>query len=226
MQNLPVYISIFFALTTLLSVGMLWRAAGNSRTTLLVLLAWLAVQAVVGFSGFYTVTNSVPPRFALLIVPPVLFIVYLFAAPRGRKYIDHLDLKTLTLLHMVRIPVELTLLWLSLQKVVPQLMTFEGRNFDILSGLSAPVIYYLVFVKKAAGKNVLLVWNLVCMGLLANIVINAILSAPFPFQQFAFGQPNIAILYFPFVWLPGCVVPVVLFAHLAALRQLFTKQVV
>jgi hypothetical protein len=60
----------------------------------------------------------------------------------------------------------------------------------------------------------------ICLGLLINIVSNAILSAPFPFQQFAFDQPNIAVLYFPFIWLPCCVVPLVLLSHLAAIRQL------
>jgi hypothetical protein len=99
-------------------------------------------------------------------------------------------------------------------------MTFEGRNFDIFSGLTAPVIYYSGFIKKRLGKNVILLWNFICLGLLINIVVNAILSAPFPFQMFAFDQPNIAILYFPFVWLPGCVVPLVLLSHLATIRQL------
>jgi hypothetical protein len=37
---------------------------------------------------------------------------------------------------------------------------------------------------------------------------------------FAFDQPNIAVLYFPFNWLPSCIVPLVLLSHLAAIRQL------
>ena len=40
------------------------------------------------------------------------------------------------------------------------------------------------------------------LALLVNIVGNAILSAPFQFPQFAFDQPNHAVLYFPFIWLP------------------------
>jgi hypothetical protein len=56
-----------------------------------------------------------------------------------------------------------------------------------------------------------------------NIVVNAALSAPVPFQQFAFDQPNIAVLYFPFVWLPGFIVPLVLFAHLAAIQKLYSE---
>lgn len=99
-------------------------------------------------------------------------------------------------------------------------MTFEGRNFDILSGLTAPVVYYFGFIKKGLNKKLILVWNLICLGLLINIVAIAVLSAPFPFQKFAFDQPDIAVLYFPFNWLPCCVVPLVLFSHLATIRQL------
>ncbi|HLL95226.1 MAG TPA: hypothetical protein VK404_09645, partial [Spirosoma sp.] len=48
----------------------------------------------------------------------------------------------------------------------------------------------------------------------------AALAAPTPFQQIAFEQPNIGILYFPFVWLPSVVVPLVLMAHVSAFWQL------
>jgi hypothetical protein len=71
-----------------------------------------------------------------------------------------------------------------------------------------------------------LLWNLVCLGLLLNIILNAVLSAPVPFQKFAFDQPNIAVLYFPFVWLPSCVVPLVLLSHLAAIRKLYINPAV
>ena len=97
---------------------------------------------------------------------------------------------------------------------------FAGGNFDILSGLSAPVLFYMGFAKKRVHVRLLLIWNFICLGLLINIVVHAILSAPFPFQQLAFDQPNIAILYFPYVWLPGFIVPLVLLSHLAAIRQL------
>ena len=99
-------------------------------------------------------------------------------------------------------------------------MTFEGRNFDILAGLTAPLVYYFGFIKPRLSRKTMLAWNFICLLLLINIIVNAVLSAPFPFQQFAFDQPNIAVLYFPFIWLPCCVVPLVLFAHLAAIRQL------
>jgi hypothetical protein len=129
-------------------------------------------------------------------------------------------LKKLTILHTVRIPVEIVLFYLFTYKTIPELMTFEGRNLDILSGITAPFVFYFGFIRKKMHHKAILIWNVVCLALLLNIVINAILSAPFQFQQFAFDQPNIAVLYFPFIWLPCCVVPLVVLSHLAAIRQL------
>jgi len=166
------------------------------------------------------VTNVMPPRFGLLLLPPVVLIIAIFFTAKGMLFIDGFDVKTLTLLHVVRIPVELTLYWLFAHKAAPQLMTFEGRNFDILCGLTAPIIWYFGYIKHVLHKNVLIAWNIICLLLLANIVVTAVLAAPFPFQRFAFNQPNIALFYFPFVWLPAFIVPAALLAHLISLRRL------
>lgn len=220
MANLPAYIKVVFVLTTFLTAWLFYKATPASKATSVLLIIWLALQAFIARTGFYTITSTVPPRLFLAVLPPLFLIMLLFILPTGRKFLDRLNPKTLTILHVIRVPVELVLFWLYVQKAVPQLMTFEGRNFDILAGLSAPLIFYFGYIKKRIGKTGLLTWNLVCLGLLVNIVANAVLSAPFPFQMFAFDQPNIAVFYDPFVWLPGCVVPLVLLSHLATIRQL------
>jgi hypothetical protein len=70
----------------------------------------------------------------------------------------------------------------------------------------------------------LVAWNIICLGLVLNVVIHGILSAPTAFQILAFDQPNIAVLYFPFQWLPAFVVPAVIFSHLICLRDLMVKK--
>ena len=132
---------------------------------------------------------------------------------------DGLPLLHLTYVNVVRIPVEIVLYWLYLNKAVPELMTFAGSNFDILAGISAPLVAYVGLRKQKLSKKVVLWWNIAALALLLNIVIHAVLSAPFVFQQLAFDQPNIGVLYFPFVWLPAFIVPVVLFGHLVSIRQ-------
>jgi hypothetical protein len=129
----------------------------------------------------------------------------------------------LTLLHVIRIPVELVLFWLFVRHTVPEAMTFHGRNFDILSGISAPFIYYFGFVKKRLSNKVIIAWNLICLALLLNVVSAAVLSLPDRFAQFGFEQPNIALGYFPFVLLPAGLVPLVMLSTVAAIKQLLKK---
>ena len=220
MEELPLYIGIMFCLTTLLALTLFLRAAHYSKIAIVVMVCWLALQALIGLTGFYTVTNTLPPRFLLLVLPPLFMVILLFGTKKGRVFIDQLDVKVLTLLHIIRIPVEVTLLLLYIFKLIPKEMTFEGWNFDIIAGISAPLIYYFRFLRNAINKKAMLIWNIVCLILLVNIVTIAVLSAPFSFQQFAFEQPNIAVLHFPFIWLPGFIVPIVLFSHLVAIRKL------
>lgn len=201
-----------------------YKATQSNKTALAVITTWTAIQAVVSISGFYTTENTLPPRFALAVLPPLIFITIIFITKTGRTFMDSLDVRALTLVHIIRIPVELVLLWLYMHKAVPELMTFEGRNLDILSGITAPLIYYFVFIKNSAGKNVLIIWNFICLALLINIAFNAFLSVPTAFQKFAFEQPNVALLYFPFTMLPSVIVPLVMFSHLASIRKII-KQV-
>ncbi len=224
MEHLPIYIKIVFILTALLSLWLLYKATNQSKVIIITVLSWLGLQTALSLTGFYTVSRGVPPRFALLLVPPLILLFIGLITPAGRKLLDGFDIKWLTLIHIVRVPVEITLYWLFLHETIPGIMTFEGRNFDILAGLTAPLVYYFGYVKNALHKNVILAWNIICLLLLINIVVTAVLSAPFHFQKLAFNQPNIALFYFPFTWLPAVVVPAALMAHLVSIRQLLIQK--
>jgi hypothetical protein len=225
-ENLPGYINLIFAAATFVTVGIFILAArktDSSRALVpvisLTLLILLAVYAVSSLNGFFLVTNTLPPRFVLAPLPTTLIllaIIFFFA----RNSLSISALQTLTLLHIIRVPVELCLHLLYQSGQIPQLMTFEGRNFDILSGLTAPFVAIWAFRGGKINKPLLVVWNLLALGLLINIVTHAILSLETPFQRLAFEQPNRAVLYFPFIWLPAIVVPVVFVSHIWSLWQL------
>ena len=157
-------------------------------------------------------------------LPALMLIVTTFLISKGKTFIDRIDLKTLTYFHTIRIPVEIVLTLLYYQGLMSVLITFEGTNFDLFSGITAPIIAYFTFQTNTKNKKLLLSWNVLCLLLLLNIVITAIFSTPFPFQMFSFDQPNIAILYFPFHLLPTVIVPTVLFGHLVAIRQLIKNK--
>lgn len=232
LETLPAYISVAFALTTIATLLLfVWTVKNSdsettrkkSTTILIALLIWLVVQAVLPLKNIYKADiNSFPPKIMLFgVLPAILTILVLFATQAGRRFIDSLPLKELTYLNVVRVPVEMVLFWLFLNKAIPELMTFEGRNFDIVAGLSAPIIAYFGLTKSTLSRQTILVWNFICLGLLINIVANAFFSTPSSMQKFAFDQPNIAILNFPFSWLPTFIVPIVLFGHLTSIRQLW-----
>ncbi|MCC3160350.1 hypothetical protein LJ737_24150 [Hymenobacter sp. 15J16-1T3B] len=220
MTSSLIVLSLAFGLITGLAGWLFYRAAHRSARVLGWLLAFLVLQGAAALAGFFLKTDAFPPRTALLLGPPLLGIGLLFATARGRRFLAGLRPDQLTLLHVVRVPVELTLLGLYLLGSVPRLMTFEGRNWDILAGLSAPLVYYFAFRRPRWGRTALRAWNVLGLATLLNIIVNAVLAIPGPLQQWGFEQPNVAVLQFPFVWLPGVVVPLVLLAHLTVLWQL------
>jgi hypothetical protein len=232
MDHVPGYVSLVFILTTFATAAIFLLAAKQagaidlaSRVLVFLIPLWMIVQAVIGVSGFYQVTEGVfPPRIALAGVLPANLLILIYFIFFREGFIDKLPLRVLTLLHVIRIPVELVLYWLFLGKAIPEVMTFAGRNFDILSGVLAPIVYFAAFRGGKTNRGILIGYNLLGLVLLANIVTIAVLSLPTPMQQLAFDQPNRAVLYFPYVWLPSVVVPIVFFSHLAALWQLLRKR--
>lgn len=221
--GLPFYVSAVFFFTTLAAIWFLKAAAkpaGTNRFPYKLLLfslpLWLLLTGVLASTDFYRQV-TMPPRVVVFgVFPAVLLIIAYFIFFR-QTFINKLSLEMLTLLSVVRFPVELVLHWLYEAGQVPRIMTYEGWNFDILSGISAPIIYWLAFRKGRVNRPLLIGWNIAALCLLGTIVTIAVLSFPGPLQGLAFEQPNIGVTYLPFIWLPAIVVPSVLFAHLAAL---------
>jgi len=229
--EIPLYVTVVFVLTTLLTVGFLFRAFRNvrppglaSQLLVIVLPFWMILTGFLSSAGFYFKFDAFPPRIFTFGVLPALLLIAAYFIFFSRTFIEKLSFRTLMMLHVVRIPVELCLLWLFQAALVPRAMTFEGWNFDILSGLTAPLVYWLGFRDRRVNKPILIAWNLLALGLLANIVTIAVLTMPSPIQKLGFEQPNVAVAYTPFIWLPAIIVPIVLFAHLASLWKLFRDQ--
>lgn len=224
MINIPDYIAITFAGITLLTVTLFYIASGKNNVALLVLAILAVAQAVAAFSGFYVVTDGFPPRIITILLPSILIMLWLFFTEKGKLFINSFNLEMLTYMHTIRVGVEIVLFWLFVEKLVPESMTFTGHNFDIISGITAPLIAYFGWRLKKINSTVILIWNFFCLFLVLQVVTNGILSVPTAFQQSNFDQPNIAVLYFPIVWLPGIVVPLVLFSHILTIRRLQSEK--
>jgi hypothetical protein len=136
--------------------------------------------------------------------------------------VTHLEPQQLIQLQVFRVFVEVLLWMLVIENLLPVQMSFEGRNFDILSGLIAAIVAWLAY-KNKASKTILIVYNLLGLGLLINIVTIAILSMPTPFQYFINEPSNTIVTLFPFSWLPAFLVPLAYMLHFFSLRQVLMK---
>src|SRR5690349_9532401 len=132
---LPSYVSIVFVLTTLLTIGFLISAVRRTRREklpqkLIIFLTpfWLVVTAILSLAGFYQKFDAIPPRILIFAALPAVALLSVCAFLSRKDFLDRLSLRTLTLLHTVRIPVEIVLLWLYQASLVPRQMTFEGWN--------------------------------------------------------------------------------------------------
>ena len=102
---------------------------------------------------------------------------------------------------------------------MPIQMTFEGRNWDILTALTAPLAVWACQRWSKQAKSIAILWNILGLGLLLNIVVVSILSTPVPFRVFMNEPANTFITVFPFVLLPVALVSSALLLHVLSLRQ-------
>lgn len=196
------------------------------RNLFVTVLIWGAIQLFFSTQGWYsnTLTSLPPVLFILGVMPVTVGLGWLFLSKIGSRIVTQFSPGKLILVHLTRIPVELCLLWLADAEQIPYLMTYAGLNFDILMGLTAPIIFFLYHPRKKWSRNLFLIWNLLGILLVSFVVVLGILSAPFPLQVLAFDQPNVAILHAPFTLLPTLIVPAVIFAHLIGIKHYIKRR--
>lgn len=230
----PLSLDIFFIATAALAfvavvAGMLRSGDQAIRKWAhilsLLLLLWLVFQSTLALNGWYMDREAWPPHLIFPFVVWGIIGAVLFALPAGRAFIRGLDADALMWIHVLRIPVEVALYLLATWKQVPWSMTFAGHNFDLLSGMTAPVIWWLGYRREMLSRPILVGWHLMGLALLAIVVVTAIGALPSPGQAWDFSQPNYAIQHFPYIWLPSFIVPVVLLSHLILLHRLLSRPV-
>jgi hypothetical protein len=207
---------VIFVVISLLCCILFYFGTGKDKRLLWGSLLWMIATGLVSYTGYFENTAAKPPRLIFVMLPAIVLSVVAFNKVRRNK----LNLTFLVAVHALRLPVELALFQLFLQKQIPILMTFKGWNFDIVIGITAiGILAVLLRAKTTLNRSFLVLWNLAGLAFLITIVTIAILSSPLPIQQFAFNQPNIAVFQFPYIYLPACIVPMVFLSHLLVLSN-------
>ncbi len=199
--------------------------AATSRTTFLLTLvavAWAVVVGILAKQGFFSNFAAMPPRLLIaLVVPAIALAIAMLRSSTLPRVLANVPISWLLYLQVFRVLVEL-MLWRGYKLGnLPLQMTFEGRNFDIIAGLTAPLAGWIW--QRTRSRAFGIGWNVAGLTLLANIIVVALLSMPTHFRVFMDGPANTLLTQFPFIYLPAILVPIAYTAHILSLRQLLNR---
>jgi hypothetical protein len=211
--------ALFVGLVILLACAIVLAVPRARIATLLGVVVWLGVTALLAARGALARLDSFPPPLIRMVVGALAAALALALSPWGRAVAERFSVGTLVGISAFRLLVEAILWELAREGSVPLRMTLDGRNFDVLTGLLALALF-LWSRKRALPVAVVVGWNLLGFALLANVLEIAVRSAPGPQRAYFDGPPLTLPTAFPFVWLPGFVVPSALLAQSLSLRAL------
>jgi hypothetical protein len=189
------------------------------------IIIWTALLTLLSYKGFFSDFSKLPPRPALAILIPLPFILRIAFSKSGTQLLQTVPPHWLVYMQSFRIAVELLLLFAFMTGKLPVQMTFEGRNFDVITGLLAILVGYLLARKKTYSKKLIIAFNIIGILLLLNILVIAVLSMPTSLRYFMNEPSNGLVARFPFILLPGVLVPIAYALHIFSLRQLASQRV-
>jgi hypothetical protein len=182
---------------------------------------WIAYIIVLSISGVLN-DFGLPPRVPLLIIiPSIIFSLYITGRTSFRDILQLTPIHYPILMQSFRIFVELLIFTAWSEGYFPKRVTFEGLNYDILVGATAPVMGWLL-MKNILGLNAALIWNIAAMMIL-SLTGYAFISAYF-FSEFAEAIDKTHFIKFPFILLPSVLLSIAIFLHIFSIRQILMKK--
>jgi hypothetical protein len=145
--------------------------------TATVAVAWMIATWIAASSGVLRQWDALPPPLAFLVAGIVALSAAIAFSPYGNRLATGLPIALLIAVQGFRLPLELAMHEMYERGVMPVQMSYSGRNFDIVTGISAFVVAWLV-AQGLGGRLLITIWNLMGLALLVNVVTIAILSTP------------------------------------------------
>lgn len=182
-------------------------------------LAWFGVVYGLAASGVLGAFERMPPKIPLVALSAVGIALLVSRVAAVKEALRVMPSWWPVAFQTFRAPLEVALYLLFTAGQLPEQMTFAGRNFDVLVGVSAPVMAFLIATKRAPPW-VQWLWQLAAVGLLINVVSIAITSAPGPLHLDWPGAPLTIVAQWPYALLPGFLVPCAVLGHVLAISKL------
>jgi hypothetical protein len=212
---LLIVISLFF-----FDLNLLKKTKLSVFKTGSLLFLWILITGFLANLGIFKLLNVLPPPFAIVVIPNIILLLVVTFSKETTQRLNSVSLSALTLIQSFRILMELILFDLAESGIISHLLTWEGRNIDIIIGVTAPIITVIAIKKWTYYKHVLLFWNYLGIALLINVFTHGLLSAPLPFQVFFTEPANTFVFSMPYIWLPAFVLPNAILFHILSIRKL------
>ena len=190
------------------------------RYTSLGLMFWILLISFLSYLNFFKDFNSFPPRIIFAFIPPIILITYLVRNRFFKLMLKSISEKSLIFFQTFRIVIELMFYLLYTISLVPFQMTFLGFNHDIMVGITALIAGNLFFFKRHRQQVAAILWNITGIIMLINIVTITALSSPFKYRVFMNDPSSEIIATFPYILIPGFIVPMAAGVHIFSIRQL------
>lgn len=185
---------------------------------------YLALTGVLSGSGVLAAA-TLPPPVMLFAFGSMAVAVSAAFSPLGTRLARGVPIAALVAIHGFRLPLELVLHAWKEQGVLPVQMTFEGHNFDIVSGALALLVgAWLSRAEPSSGaaRAAVIGFNAVGFVLLLTVSTIAVLSSPVPIRTYL-NEPGVLLaFYFPYGWIVPICVGGAMFGHLLIFRWLWS----
>lgn len=219
------FIVLPLAVLAILSV-LLVKSSRSLWWVVVVMTGWTALTAVLAASGALADFESGQPRIPFLVLTQLIFVVWLAWFSGWSGYLARMPQTILVGLQCFRIPVEFLLAELAARKLLAMEMTFYGRNFDILAGVTALAL--AIWLRRDGEESlrpIVLGWNVMGLCLVTSVLAHGMLSVPYPFQVLHLSIPTFVVASFPVVWLATVLVPIAYLLHIVSIRRCLAERI-
>lgn len=214
------FLVFVFAIIMLLAAGIVRYLPHHYKIPALAgLSVWIAYGGILGYTGVIANASALPPGMFYMLAPMILLVMFMASSRIGETVALSFPLWLLMGMESFRLVVEIFLHQLWLDGQLPKMLTYHGANFDILMGISAPIVAWFLISRRISNRTAL-VWNVIGIAMLANVAVRAVLTSPGPLHFISTEVPNVAIGTFPFTYIPGLMVPLALMLHVLSIRAL------
>lgn len=163
-----------------------------------------------------------PPRVPLFIFIPLIAVTTIFYFRNRDDEVLHNIPRSYPIYYQTfRIIVETLLVYTFYAGILTQKATFEGLNFDVIMGITAPFVAYFIYKEPMTNRLFAKAWNI--LGIFMVLFVAFIVAASFYFPSLWNSETPTSSTQFvelPYLLVAGFLAPSAIFIHVVALMQL------